>query len=210
MCCYQHSELRRHLPVIRTCFDLYTCNQLTLLYIDFDGVAWLEVAAQQGFGQQVIEHTLYGAAQGARAVDRVVAVFDEQGAGCVADIKRDGLFYEALPGFCHHQVNDVAQVFWFQRVEDDYFIDTVEQFRAKEFFEGQENLRLQTPGRAGLSLLFVFAGGNKGHFGGLQMRGSNVGCDDDNGVFEIDAAPLRIGQAAITEDLQQQVVDFGV
>src|SRR6266852_4983553 len=140
------NPLCRHLSTAHINPDCHTCNQLTFLNIYYYCIALFDIPTQQRLGQQVIQHTLYGAAQGARAVDRVVAVFDEQGAGRVADMKRDGLFYEALPGFCHHQVNDVAQVFWFQRVEDDYFIDTVEQFWVKEFFQGRENLRLQTPG----------------------------------------------------------------
>jgi len=106
-------------------------SKLTVRNIDLNGVSRLEIAAQQGFGQQVIEHTLYGAAQGTRAIERVVAMFDQQRAGRVADVQRDRLFGHALPGFLDHQIHDVAQVFRLQRVEDDYFIDAIEQFRAK-------------------------------------------------------------------------------
>ena len=42
------------------------------------------------------------------------------------------------------------------------------------------------------------------------MRGTSVGCDNNNRVFETNAAALRIGQTAIIKDLQQEIIDFGM
>ena len=44
----------------------------------------------------------------------------------------------------------------------------------------------------------------------LDVLAAEVRCHDDDGVFEIDGAPLAIGHAAIFEQLQQRVEHVGV
>jgi len=89
---------------------------------------------QDGFGEGIFQQGLDGATQGTRPGEGVVAAPDKQVARGFADLECDGLFGEAALRLRDHQVDDPLQVLLLQGMEDDNFVDTVEQFGFEEVF----------------------------------------------------------------------------
>jgi hypothetical protein len=87
-----------------------------------------------------------------------------------------------------------------ERVEDDHVVDPVEELRpeaAVQLLSTRGASPLPPPGSS--SLLEV-----------VDVLRADVRGHDDDGVLEVDRAPLRIGQAPVVEDLQHDVEDFRV
>ncbi len=112
--------------------------------------------------------------------------------------------------FLEFERDDLLDLFARQLMEDDDFVDAVEELRTErllnflhhpalhpivgfDFVLGRELLRAEAD-----------VGGRR-----HSDRADVAGHDDDR-VFEVDLTPLRIGQAPVFEHLQQQVEDVGV
>ncbi len=94
------------------------------------------------------------------------------------------------------QIDDVRDLLAAEAGEDEDFIDPIEKFGAEEL--------VQLPQDSATTLV---SGGVGERF--QAIRGGVAGHDDD-GVGEIHAPALAIGQAAVVENLQKNVEDFGV
>ena len=80
-----------------------------------------------------------------------------------------------------------------ERVEDDDVVDAVEEFGLECLTQRAHDLRLDERPVAARVL--------------EDERRADVRRHDDDGVAEVDGAPLRIGQPAVVEDLQENVED---
>ncbi len=115
--------------------------------------------------------------------------------------------FDALPrcGPLHArelQFDDLPDFRPVQRMEDDDFVDPVDEFRPEMSAKHLHEVGL-LPGLVelfGPALLEV----------ALDDVGPEVRRGDDDGIAEIHHAPLAVGQPAVIEDLQQDVVDIRV
>src|SRR4029453_4450344 len=82
-----------------------------------------------------------------------------------------------------------------ERAEDDSLIDAIEELRAEVLLDGCHNaLSDFIPAKAGFS----------------DPLAAEVASHDDDGVAEIDGAALRVGEAAVVEELKENVQHLGV
>ena len=91
-----------------------------------------------------------------------------------------------------------------QLVEDDDLVDAVEELGTEVRLQRLVHLLLHPLVGHGVRRLGK-ADGRLAKVGGTEVRGH-----DQHGVLEVDRAALRVGQAAVFEDLQQRVEDVGV
>ena len=94
-------------------------------------VAGGEVAGEDAFGEGVFDAALDGAAQGAGTKGGVVAFFDKRGACAVGDGEVDVTLGEASAHFVEQDVGDHGEFGLGERLEDDHFVDAVEELRAE-------------------------------------------------------------------------------
>ena len=115
----------------------------------------------------------------------------------------------ALPGgsffqFGEQPVRDGGQLLRAQRVEKHRFIQAAQQFRPEErlgFLHGLAAAAFVLP-----------VGCAESQKAGLAAEAPRpqVGREQDDGVGKIRLAPLGVGQAAVLQNLQQQVLDIAV
>ena len=178
--------------------------------VDGDGGAGGEVAGEELAGERVFDLILDGAAQGSGAVDRVEAGGGEMVEGGFGNFRREAVFGEAAVEAVDLQLGDGADLLAAEWLENHEFIDAVDEFRREMVDDGAHD-----------GLLELFMGVSRGALIGvrrgtrpahqlLNAVGAKVGGHDDDGVAEIDCAAVVVGEAAVVEDLQQHVEDFGV
>ena len=102
------------------------------------------------------------------------------------------LFFQTLAEAFQEDSGDVAYLVFLERFEDDDVVNTVEKFRTEVLFEQFADFRI------GFVVVLRFED---------FVRAEVTGHDDD-GVLEVDHTAFAIGQAAIVEDLQQDVEDI--
>ena len=85
-------------------------------------------------------------------------------------------------------------------VEDDDFVDAVEELGAEAGAEFFKNGAFHAFVGFTVVAAAVFE----------DAGGADVGGHDDDGVFEVDGAALAVGEAAVVEDLEQDVEDIVV
>ena len=95
-------------------------------------------------------------------------------------------------------VRDGGDVVLGQVVEDDRFVDAVEELRAEVLLEGLAQVRFDLP-------FLGFLLGQRAH-----DLGGDVGGHDDDGVLEVDGASLPVGEPAVVEHLQEHVEHVAV
>ena len=104
------------------------------------------------------------------------------------------------------QADDEADLFAGQLVEDDDFVDAVQELGPEQALElaGDARLHVVVAQAHGVGL----GEAQRGVLG--DHAGADVARHDDDDVAEVDGAPLGVGQPAVFEDLQQDVEDVGV
>ena len=99
----------------------------------------------------------------------------------------------------HEQSDDLAQLRLVERPEDDDLVDPVQEL-------GAEVLAQLLPDALGGALERIGPG-----LGGLdERRRADVAGHDHDRVLEVDRPALRVGQAAVVEQLEQDVEHVGV
>ena len=104
------------------------------------------------------------------------------------------LFFQTLTEAFQEDGCDTLYLVFLQSLEDDDIVDTVEKFRTEVLFEEVTDLLV------GLVRNPAFP---------KFMRTEVTGHDDD-GVLEVDDPALAVGQAAVVENLQEDVEDVGM
>ena len=134
--------------------------------------------------------------QRASPVHRVPASLDEQLACRFRDDQHDPAFVESLLEPCELDVHDCAQLILGQRLEHDDVVDAVQELGPEVVAQNRHDRLAHVVERPVC------------HF--LDQLASQVGRHDQHRVAEVDRAPLTVGQAAVVEDLQQDVEDIRV
>ena len=115
------------------------------------------------------------------------------------------MLVQAVLDFLHLQDDDLLHLLDRERREHDDLVDTVEELGPEGILERLldllvsltvfiRSLRLQKTERAAL----------------VDVLGAQVGGHDQDGVAEIDDIALSVGHAAVVQDLQQGIPDFGM
>ena len=137
--------------------------------------------------------------QRTRAEHGVKAAVDDKLLCAVGDLKAEALVLKALPERGGKDINDTVKLRLGKRLEADDLVKAVEELRPELLMQLSHDL---LPCALFDLALIVYAF--------KQILAAEVGGHDDNGVLEIDRASLRIGDAAVVEDLQQDVENIRV
>jgi hypothetical protein len=96
------------------------------------------------------------------------------------------------------QLGDLGELLVCQRPEDDDLVDPVDELRAEAAAQNLHQLRFQLLERLAATGIVLDSGC-------AEVRGH-----DHDRVLEVDRSPLGVRQAAVVEDLEQDVEDVGV
>src|SRR5699024_9462316 len=164
-----------------------------------DATALIDSLGDEQIRDAVIEFALDHAAQGPSTEFGLVALVGEPVEGIGGDIERDALRLEPLAAGRQLLAHDGPQLRAIETGEHHGVVDAVEELRPHEFLEPSHDLGLEV-----LLRILCDAGVEAQWVAGHELR-TEVGSHDDDGVAEVDRAPLAIGEASVVEDLQEQV-----
>ena len=111
------------------------------------------------------------------------------------------LHLELLPQPVDHQVDDRADLRALQLVEDDDLVDAVEELGLEDTLELAGDAALHVV--VGHALVGRLREAERRVLG--DHRGADVAGHDEDRVAEVHRAALRVGEAAVLEDLQEDV-----
>ncbi len=154
----------------------------------------MQVAGEDGAGNERLGVALQVALERARAVDRVIPVGDDERLGGVGHLEVQRAVSQAAAKGGDEVVNDVRQVVARERTEHEDLIQTVEKLRP----ESAAQLALHVLARVRGDLA-VRADAVE------QVLAAEVRREDDDRVLEVHRAALAVRDAAVVEDLQQDV-----
>src|SRR5882762_6960356 len=170
-------------------------GQLTFgIFVDDDVVAFVELPFEDSKRERVLQQPLDRALQGTRSESRIVALGRQNLARRRRQLESELSIPQQFLELAKLQIDDVLYLLLAERAEDDDVVDAVEELGAEMLPEGARYLRLDH--RA------VFAGVLE------YVSAADVRRHDDNRVPEIHRATLRVGEAAVVEDLQENVEDI--
>src|SRR2546423_4405801 len=113
---------------------------------DADGLAGQNLAAQEFRRERVLYERLYRALQGARAVERVVALAREQSFRRVVEFEMHVALLQHSAQAFELNLDDVADLLARELVEDDYVVNAIQELRlevlAQDLCDGLANLLL--------------------------------------------------------------------
>src|SRR4051794_808676 len=174
-------------------------DELVVLGVDGDRRPVADVASDQRPRDARLDLALDEAPQRARAVHRVVALARDERARRLGDLEREPPVAKAGADAGELQVDDLLDLLQGERLEEDDLVDAVEELGP------EAGAQLAHDAVAGvLADLAVVVDPVE------QVHRADVRRHDDDRVAEVDRAPLRIGQAAVVEELQERVEDVGV
>src|SRR5688572_31750681 len=111
-------------------FRLFTAEgQAIVSHVDRYVIAFAELAFEHPHRQRIEDTALDGALQRPRAVHRIVAFRHEERLGRLAQVDVDLPFLETLEQAADLDVDDRLHVLQAERVEEDDFVDAVEELR---------------------------------------------------------------------------------
>ncbi len=158
-------------------------------------MAAFECAVEEFDREWVFDFVLDEAFERAGAEEGIVALVSEVIEGFFGDGEFDFLGAEASGEERELDGGDLFDLGFFEAVEDDGLVDSVEEFGFEEFLE--------------FGLDFEFESG----FFTREFENvlaADIGGEDDDGVFEIYLASFGVGEVAFVEDLEEDVEDLGM
>src|SRR3989442_1318901 len=187
-------------------------RELPLERVDADAVPLVELALEQHLRQRIRDLVLDLARERARAEVRVVAHGRDVVLRLVGHDERDLLGRQLLAHAHELELDDLADLGPVERLEHDGRVDPVEELRPEEALHLLLNALLHALVRGhGVRVLAGHGRRPEAERGlALQHLLSEVARHDDDRVAEVDAAALRVREAALVEDLQEHVEDLGV
>src|SRR5438270_2218294 len=180
-------------------------DQVVVNHYCFDEITRMEFAFQQSFRQGVFDHALNGAAQRASTVLGIETFVDQEVLRCRRYNQFQLLLGQLNTYTLQQQFDYRVHLFDAQRVENDNFIDTVQELGFEGILQFAEYLALHR-----LVLILIGSGlirrlfeADGGFF--VQKACANVGGHDDDGVAEVHRAAFGVGQLAVFQNLEQHV-----
>src|SRR4051794_20047315 len=174
---------------------------------DHHRAAGHELGAQDEVGQRVLDVALDRAAQRPGAHRRVPPLVDQQVLGILGELELELTLGQGLPDAAQEQLDDRLDLVLLQLVEDDDVVDAVEELGPEHLLELAHDATLHVlVGHAGLVV------GDREAERGVprDLAGPDVRGHDHDRVAEVHRAALRVGQAAVLQDLQEDVEDVRV
>ena len=154
----------------------------------------MQVAGEDGAGNERLGVALQVALERTRAVDRVIPVGDDERLGGVGHLEVQRAVSQAAAKGGDEVVDDVRQVVARERTEHEDLIQTVEELRPES--AAQLALHALTRVRGDLAVRADAV---------EQVLAAEVRREDDDRVLEVHRAALAVRDAAVVEDLQQDV-----
>ncbi len=157
----------------------------------------MHFAGDQLAGEGILDLALDGPLERPGAEDRVVANADHMLPGIGREHEFDVPFGEALAQDAELDLDNLLQVLDREAVEDDGFVDAIQELGPEELAQFVHHRELhEVELGAGIGALVLED----------ALRAEVRGHDDD-GVLEVDDPALTVGEAAVIQDLQQDVED---
>src|SRR5207248_1787215 len=122
---------------------------------------------------------------------------DQMFLGGVGQLDANMAIFQAAAQAAQLNLHDLLQMLFTQGVEDNDFVDAVEELGAEMMAQFVQNTSLHS--------LVVFTVESTPVFEDAMT--TDIGRHDDDGVFEIDSASLTVSQPAVIQQLQQDVED---
>ena len=135
---------------------------------------------------------------------RVVPGAGQPFLGGVGQLEPQTLGPQLVAGARDHQVDNLHHLLDAQLVEDDRVVDAVQELGPELRLERVVDLLLHP------LVARTLVSRREAHPRLAQVGRAQVGGHDEHGVAEVDRAPLRVGQPALLENLQQRVEDVRV
>ena len=169
--------------------SLFHC-QLAVFGIDLDGTVAVEAACKERLREVVEQEVLDGTLDRTCAELGVVAFVCQEVDGFVCYLKRKAVLAEHLLDVFNLQADNLLHFAPVQGMEDDDFVDTVQELWTYAALNEQLANILLSFGKVG--------------------RGQQVARHNDDGVLEVDGSSFGVGQTSIIEHLQQRVEHIGM
>src|SRR5260370_1069643 len=170
-------------------------DQLAVLRVDLDRIAIANGAIENATGDAVLDLLLNDALEGACSKLRVEAHLCQQIPCGIGELQRDVPLGQARAQTIDLDVHNIPQLLTRDLMEDDDLIDAVDELWTEALFpQALTNQALDLVLRHAVEL--------------VQPARSYIAGHDDDGIFEIDRAPLPIGQPTAIKQLQQDVKYF--
>src|SRR5579864_6760076 len=180
-------------------------EELVVFEEDLDeGGARGNCALDQRLRQRVFDVLLQGAAERARAIAAVgQGLVENPLLGVVGDGDGDRFLRQVRIELRNHELENLDQVVFAERVEDDDFVDAVQELGIEGTLDLVPDQLFDLVGDV------VFLGGCEAQaFALLQVPRADVRGHDDDRVLEVDRVAQTVGQLAVFKNLQQNVEDI--
>src|SRR4051812_38072442 len=175
--------------------------------LDHDGRAGGELRAQDEVRERVLDVALDRAAQGTGAHGRVPALLDEQLLGRLGELQLQLALRQRRADAAQEELDDRLDLLLLQLVEHDHVVDAVEELGPEDLLQLSHDPVLHVVVRdAGL----VVRDGEPERRVASDLLRADVRRHDHDRVTEVDRPPLRVRQAPVLQDLQEDVEDVRV
>jgi len=168
---------------------------------DVDLSAAGDLLVEHLFGHGVLDEPLDAPLERPRPEGGVEPLLEQETLGVLREFRVEPLELEFFDDARQHHVQDVLHLFAGERVEDDQFVDPVQEFGVEGFLDlfhhGGFHRRI--------ILLDVLLDQEPERFPFRDHAGPHVGGHDDDGVLEVHLVAEVVGQHAVIHDLEQDV-----
>src|SRR4051794_22361028 len=173
--------------------------------LDQDGRARRELGPQDEVGQRVLDVALDRPAQRAGAHRGVPALLDQEVLRRLGEVQLELALGQRGPDATQQEVHDRLDLFLGELVEDDHVVDAVEELRPEDLLELAHDPALHVVVR---DASLVVGHGEAEWRVARDLARPDVRGHDHDRVPEVHRAALRVGQATVLEDLQEDVEDI--
>src|SRR5579859_766958 len=186
-------------------------DQLTRFGCDAHDIARLVVLGKQLGRNMVFDFVLNETAQRTYTVFSIVAFVEQILFGASRQLQAQALLLQAGGEFADLQIDNMENIFFGKRAENDELVDAVQKLRTHAFLEFVEHfVAVELMQRVQIFEVALPRGveTKAGLF--LKLIGADVARHDDNRVRKVNLATFGVGEPAIFQNLQHHIEDVGV
>src|SRR5205809_423651 len=121
---------------------LFDKRRQVILEHDLDLARVLEPSLDQFFRERIANALLYGATHRSRAIERLVAFFDQPSLDILADLKLHPTLHQPDVELSDQDIQDAHEMLFDKLMEDHHFVDSVEELRAERPTQFSQHLLL--------------------------------------------------------------------